>query len=49
MKFTDFIEVVKMVKEAEKEMKATRFWWLAFSFGGGWLAFGLARLVESLK
>ena len=49
MKFEHFIEVLKMVKEAEKGMPASRFWGLVGCFGGGWLAYAAAKLIEALK
>ena len=52
MSFRDFIEVLKMVKEAERDMRTGRFWALlgacygAVAVGG---VFAAAKLLEVLK
>lgn len=52
MKFTDLIEFLKMVKDAEKGMPAGRFWFLAAiaaTASGGWVAYAAAKLIEVMK
>lgn len=38
-----------MIKETERGMPAGRFWGLVLSFGGGWLAYAAAKLIEVLQ
>lgn len=49
MTFKDFIEVIEMVKETEKGLSSGRFWGLVATFGGGWLLYAAAQLVDAFN
>lgn len=51
MTWPDLIKLLlfdNMDKEPDKRMPASRFWGLVVVFGGGWLLYAAAQLVDAL-